>query len=125
MNPRYPCEYAALAKRCFRPLSHLTGGPAIFEDRRARELFAWFARHGKGILRSRASGVGGAAEAPPARCMAGAWGAGTAAVFLPAMILPLLSVLLCFGGSFIVLTRVLLLSVRAVVMVTGAEKNQR
>ena len=41
------------------------------------------------------------------------------------MILPLLSVLLCFGGSFIVLTRVLLLSVRAVVMVTGAEKNQR
>ena len=27
-NPRYPCEYAALAKRCFRPLSHLSILPA-------------------------------------------------------------------------------------------------
>ena len=24
LNPRYRCQYAALAKRCFRPLSHLT-----------------------------------------------------------------------------------------------------
>ena len=41
------------------------------------------------------------------------------------MLLPFLSVLLLFGGSFIVLTRVMLLSVRAVVVVTRAEESPR
>ncbi len=41
----YP--HAALAKRCFRPLSHLTGGLATIENLRAGDFFAWFARCGK------------------------------------------------------------------------------
>ena len=41
------------------------------------------------------------------------------------MLLPFLSALLLFGGSFIVLTRVMLLSVRAVVVVTKADGDHR
>ena len=41
------------------------------------------------------------------------------------MLLPFLSALLLFGGSFIVLTRVMLLSVRAVVVVTMADARPR
>lgn len=39
------------------------------------------------------------------------------------MLLPLLSVLLLFCGSFILLTRLMLLSVRTVVKVTEAGEN--
>ena len=63
-----------------------------------------------------------------ARRLAGrrlARGVGIAFAVLPAMLLPFLSALLLFGGSFIVLTRVMLLSVRAVVVVTMAEARPR
>ena len=41
------------------------------------------------------------------------------------MLLPFLSALLLFGSSFTVLIWVMLLSVRAVVVVTGADSDHR
>ena len=45
--------------------------------------------------------------------------------FFLSMLLPLLSTLLLFGGSFILLTRVMLLSVRTVVAVTAEDEKNR
>ena len=113
MNPRYPFEYAALAKRCFRPLSHLTGGPANskFGGR------AGYSRGSPGTASKFSSRVKTDGPRLPGR--------GTAFAVLPAMLLPFLSALLLFGSSFTVLIWVMLLSVRAVVVVTGADSDHR
>ena len=47
MNPRYPFEYAALAKRCFRPLSHLTGEPATIDHQQAVLFITGLQEEGK------------------------------------------------------------------------------
>ncbi len=45
--------------------------------------------------------------------------------FFRGMLLPLLSSLLLFGGTFILLTRAMLLSVRTVVAITAANEKNR